>query len=368
MGVGLYVVHAGPTRACAMLRAAMPHEPPPAARPEPRARLARWTSFALAAVLVSLVAYLGYVGFEGSRQLTEAPAPTTDCRTPATLGWAYESLNYDISGDAALADEPDPERCTRTGPRAGDEVRAGDGTRIAGWYIPAGSGAGPEAPTIVLAHGWGSNKSRMLSRADLLQPDYNLVLLDFRNHGQSAQADTTQGVREADDLRAVVDWLVSEKAPERIALFGVSMGGASALRAAAHDDRIDALVVESTHSSLAHAAQARLERAGYPLAVPGSWAILLGSLVRTGEDVTVADPITSIAALDGRPLLLVSAGADDSLGPADAEDLFEAAEQAGSPVTLHVCPGAGHAGSLETCPEEYREWVLGFLERHLGPG
>jgi uncharacterized protein len=350
-----------------MLRAAMPHEPPPAARPELRARLARWTSFALAAVLVSLVAYLGYVGFEGSRQLTEAPAPTTDCRTPATLGWAYESLNYDISGDAALADEPDPERCTRTGPRAGDEVRAGDGTRIAGWYIPAGSGAGPEAPTIVLAHGWGSNKSRMLSRAELLQPDYNLVLLDFRNHGQSAQADTTQGVREADDLRAVVDWLVAEKRPERIALFGVSMGGASSLRAAAHDDRIDALVIESTHATLAHAAQARLDRAGYPLAVPGSWAILLGSLLRTGEDITVADPVASIAQLDGRPLLLVSAGADDSLGPTDAEDMFTAAEEAGSPVTLHVCPGAGHGGSLETCPEEYRAWVLGFLERHLDP-
>jgi uncharacterized protein len=349
--------------------AAMPYQLPSDPRTDRRARLAHWLSFALAAILVALVAYLGYVGFEGSRQLTEAPSPATDCRTPATLGWTYEAVNYDIEGDAELADEPDPEQCTRRGPRAGDAVQANDGVGIAAWYLPAASGVGPSGPTVILAHGWGSNKSRMLSRAELLQPEYNLVLLDFRNHGQSGETDTTQGVREASDLRAIIDWLVEEKEPERIAIFGVSMGGASALRAAARDARVDALVVESTHATLAHAAQARLDRAGYPLSVPGSWAILLGTLLRTGEDVTVADPLASIGRLDGRPLLLVSAGSDDSLGPGDADELFAAAERAGSPVSLHVCPGAGHGGSLEACPEEYRGWVLGFLERHLGsPG
>lgn len=345
----------------------MPYELPPDARAERGTRITRFVSFAFAAVLVALVAYLGYVGYEGSRQLAAAPAPTTDCRTPATLGWEYEAVNYDVAGDEALADEPDPERCTRRGPRAGDAITSSGAVGIAAWYIPAGNGAGPDGPTVVLAHGWGSNKSNMLPRAELLHDDYNLVLLDFRNHGQSGEAGTTQGVREADDLRAVVDWLAETKGPERIALFGVSMGGASSLRQAARDERIDALVIESTHATLAMAAQARLERAGYPLSVPGSWAILLGSLLRTGEDVTVADPIGSVARLAGRPLLLISAGADDSLGADDAQDLLRAAEDSGSAVTLHVCPGAGHAGTPDACPEEYGGWVLGFLERHLDP-
>lgn len=345
----------------------MPYEPPPDPRSERRARRTRWLSFAFAAVLVVLVTYLGYVGYEGSRQLTAHASPTTDCRTPATFGMEYEAVNYDIAGDAELASEPDSENCTRRGPQAGDAVAAPDGVGIAAWYVPAANGAGPTAPTVVLAHGWGSNKSNMLPRAELLHDGYNLVLLDLRNHGQSGQAATTQGVREASDLRAIIDWVVEEKGPDRIGVLGVSMGGATALRAATHDDRIDAVIVESAHATLAHAAEARLDRAGYPLSVPGSWAILLGTLLRTGEDVTIADPVASVSRLDGRPLLLVYGELDDSIGPSDAADMLAAAEEAGSPVTLHVCAEAGHAGSPDACPEDYAGWVLGFIERHLAP-
>ena len=45
--------------------------------------------------------------------LTDAPAPSTNCRTPASLGWAYEAINYDITSDAELAAEPDPMACAR---------------------------------------------------------------------------------------------------------------------------------------------------------------------------------------------------------------------------------------------------------------
>jgi pimeloyl-ACP methyl ester carboxylesterase len=345
----------------------MPYELPSDPRTARRARLARWLSFGFAALLVVLVTYLGYVGYEGSRQLTRAPGPTTDCRTPATYGWEYEAVNYDVATDAELADEPDPESCTRRGAPAGDELTGPGGVGIAAWYVPAGSDADPAAPTVVIAHGWGSNKSNMLPRAELLQPHYNLLIPDLRNHGQSGEAATTQGVLEAGDLRAAIDWLESVKAPDGIAVLGVSMGGATALRAAATDERVDALVVESTHATISNAIRARLDAAGYPLSVPGAWATLLGSLLRTGQDITVADPVASVARLDERPLLLISGDLDHSIGPSDAEDMLAAAEEAGSPVTLHVCPEAGHGGSPTACAEEYPDWVLGFLERHLAP-
>ncbi len=56
-----------------------------------------------------------------------------------------------------------------------------------------------------------------------------------------------------------------------------------------------------------------------------------------------------------------------SIGATDAEDMLAAGEEAGSPVTLHVCADAGHAASPTECGEEYAGWVLGFLERHLAP-
>ena len=344
----------------------MPYELPPDPSTERRTRVTRRVSFAFAALLVALVAYLGYVGYEGSRQLSEPPDPTTDCRTPATMGWPYEAINYDIATDAELAAEADPEDCSQQGAPAGDAVTVG-AVELAGWYVPAASGIGPTRPTIVIAHGWRSNKSNMLDRAAILHDGYNLLLFDFRNHGQSSDAATTQGVREAQDLRAMVDWLEHAKGPDQIVLFGVSMGGASALAEADQDERIDAVIAESTHAALANAAQARLDASGYPLSMPGSWAILLGTLIRTGEDVSAVDPVQTVERLDDRPLLLIHAGNDGSIGPDDAESMLAAAEAAGSPTELDICPNAAHAESLDTCPGDYPGWVLGFLERVLVP-
>ena len=344
----------------------MPYQLPPDPSTERRTRVTRWVSFAFAAVLVALVAYFAYVGYEGSRQLTDAPSRSANCRTPATLGWAYEAINYDIGSDEALAAEANPSSCTTQGAPAGDAIESG-GVGLAGWYVPAGNGAGPTAPTVVIVHGWGSNKSEMLDRAAVVHDAYNLLLFDVRNHGQSGEAATTQGVREAADLRTMIDWLEATKGPQLIAVHGVSMGGASAIAEADRDDRVDALIVESTHATLANAAQARLENAGYPLAMPGSWAILLGSLMRTGEDVSSVDPVQGVVRLDDRPLLLIYGGADASIGPGAADQLLTAATEAGSPTELRVCVEGGHADSDEACPADYPGWVLGFLQRVLVP-
>ena len=85
----------------------MPFQLPPDPRSERRSRIGGRIAFVASAVLVVLVVYLAYVGFEGSRQLTDAGTPSRACRTPASLGWTYEAVNYDIGGDAALASEPD---------------------------------------------------------------------------------------------------------------------------------------------------------------------------------------------------------------------------------------------------------------------
>ena len=93
----------------------------------------------------------------------------------------------------------------------------------------------------------------------------------------------------------------------------------------------------------------------------------LGTLMRTGEDVSAADPIQAVERLDGRPLLLISGGLDDSIGPNDADDMLAAAQEAGVPAELQVCSTARHAASVEACPEDYAGWVLGFLDRVLAP-
>jgi pimeloyl-ACP methyl ester carboxylesterase len=318
----------------------------------------------MALSLVILVAYLAFVGYDGS-QAFAAHGRSGDCRTPASaFGWAYEAINYDLASDQRLDAFPDRTDCPQPGEAAGTDLTASDGTRIAGWYIPAGDGnAG--APTVVLAHDNNETKSGMLSWAEPLHADYNLVLFDFRNHGQSSGDITTLGVREVRDLQAVVDWLERTKSPPSIAVLGVSMGGATAVDEAAGDERVSAVILDSTHATLVGALQRQLESKGFPLALPGAWAILLGGLLRTGEDLSVADPVQRIEAIGDRPVLIVDAGQDDAVGPTDAADLARAAPDQGARVEVKTCPNAKHAASIETCSAEYAGWVLGFLDRSL---
>ena len=344
----------------------VPFEPPPDPRQARRTAIWRLVSFVMALSLVILVAYLAYVGYDGS-QVFGAHARSGDCRTPASaFGWSYEAINYDLASDEELDAYPDRTDCARPGEAAGGRLTASDGVRIAGWYIPAAS-ASAAAPTVVLAHPNGKTKSEMLSWAEPLHAAYNLVLFDFRNHGQSSGDITTLGVREMRDMQAVIDWLEQAKSPSSIAVLGVSMGGAAAIDAAADDERVSAIILDSTHATLVSALETQLESRGFPLALPGSWSILLGGLLRTGEDLSVADPVQAFARIGDRPVLIVTAGQDEAVGPHDAEELMAAAAEQGARVELKTCPAARHAESVVTCAAEYAGWVLSFLERSLAP-
>jgi pimeloyl-ACP methyl ester carboxylesterase len=340
----------------------MPVEP----REARRARMVGWATFLLVAVMIGLLAYLGYAGFEGSDQLVH-PDRGRVCRLPSALGWAYQAINYDQASDAALAAEADPLACASVGEPAGTDLMAADGTRLAGWYIPAAAPIGPGGPTVVLVHGHGTNKNAMLPWAEVLHADYNLVLFDQRNHGQSFGTETTVGVRERTDLEAVVAWLRTTHAPTDVAILGNSMGAITATNAVALGLPVQALILDSSPLSVASSAQRRIESQNYPLALPASWAVVLGALFRTGVDVTAADPIINIDDVGSVPVLILQGDADLAIDPASADQLAAAATEAEVRAEVHICAGAGHSRLLEVCPDDYRAWVLGFLAQTLSP-
>jgi len=347
----------------------VPFEPPVDPRQARRTTIWRWVSFAMAFALVLLVGYLAWIGYDGSAQLVDPRSPSADCHTPeSAFSWSYQAINYSIASDRELDDSPDRMNCLRQGTEAGTQLTTSDGIQIAGWYVPAAAGVGPTGPTVVLAHGYGSNKSEMLAWAEPLHRRYNLVLFDFRNHGQSSGDLTTAGVREQLDLEAVIDWLEASKEPSSIAVLGVSLGGATAIGQAALDDRISAVILDSTHATLANALQARIDRAGFPLSLPAAWSILMAGLLRTGEDMSSADPVQAIERYGERPVLIVASAGDDAIGRNDAQDLLAAALAGGSRGELQVCEGAGHAGAIQACSTEYGEWLLDFLQRSLATG
>jgi len=325
--------------------------------------------------LIGLLAFTGLTTFTGAEAVVGSdslihPRPFRDCRSPFDLPyrWTYEAINYDIADDGVLRrTNPDMEHCSNQGSAAGTEVVSADGVSIDGWYIPAASGIGPAGATVVLVHGWADNKSQVLKYAPPLHANFNVVAFDLRNGGRSGVSPTTFGLGERLDVEAIIDWLVRTKHPAHIAVMGNSMGGATAMLAAAGDQRIEAVILDSTHAHIMDVLSRSLEvDRGLP-SFPGAPAILAGIWLRTGLDLEDADPTLAVADLGQRPLLLIHGGADVNDVPARSSALiYSAAQAAGVPVELHVCAVATHGTVIDDCPVDWGRWVVDFLDRAFG--
>lgn len=347
-------------------------DPAATARSAWRGMRPAWRRLSVGAVVVGFLAfsvYTGYAAVVGSAEVVNSSAASTACETPGTrFGWDYQAINYDKADDLRLASEnPDMRDCSSQGATAGSEVVSADGVQIAGWYIPAASAIGPTGPTVLIVHGGKANKSEVLKYAPPFHESYNLVLLDLRNSGRSGAADSTWGLREQSDLRAMIDWLIQTKSPAWIGVMGNSNGAATALAEAGDDPRVRALVLDSMHAAVSAQVGNILETENGHPAWPGSWAIIAGVSLRIGADITGVDPVRTITRVGDRPVLLIHGSADLADRPSEsAERNLHAALEAGVPVGLEICPGAGHGKVIDTCPEAWARWAVAFMDAARG--
>ena len=327
---------------------------------------------AIAVVIVVVVAglgYTGYVGYEASRQAVSVDENRShDCRTPMDVyGWAYEAINYPMADDARIrADNRDMTDCASQGVKAGDEVVTSDGIHVAGWYIPAADGASATAATIVLVHGYGQNKTGILHYAPGLHQRFNLVAFDERNGGRSTGSQTTLGVLEQKDVRAMIDWVERVKHPAHLGVFGNSMGAAAAIGEARTDTRVEALALDSMHTRIVYQFEQRLKARGHP-PYPGTWATFIGTWLRTGVWFGSGDPMDALPDMGSRPLMLTHGTADTEDLPERTQAFFNQAKAAGLTIELHWCAGATHGRVDDVCAGDLARWLDAFFGRALSP-
>lgn len=331
----------------------------------------RWVRrlIALAIVVGSLyIAGFGAYAFTaGASDYLSGEARNTDCRTPGSeFGWTYEAVNYDIADDATLlAANPNPRKCDSQGRDAGAEVVAPDGVHLDAWYIP-GPGAA-SGPTVVIVHGGKSDKSGMLPYAPAFHGSYNLLIVDLRNSGRSGRADSTGGLHEQGDLRAMLDWLQRTKNPSWIAVMGNSNGASTAIAEALGDQRVRALILDSMHASIEKQLGNVIVTEKHLPAWPAAWAVVAGISSRLGTSIEAVDPVRTLVRITDRPVLLTH-GLDDVVDrPADSLDVnVAAATAAGIDIEVHTCAGAGHGHVVEVCAADWAGWVQAFLAAHGG--
>lgn len=125
-------------------------------------------------------------------------------------------------------------------------IPTSDGENLHGWWVPVTGAKG----TVLLFHGNAGNISHRINYLTMFSKlGYNVLLFDYRGYGQSSGKPSESGTYL--DAQAAWRYLTETKsiAPERIILFGESLGGAVATWLAAKE-KPGLLVLASAFTSV----------------------------------------------------------------------------------------------------------------------
>jgi pimeloyl-ACP methyl ester carboxylesterase len=240
-------------------------------------------------------------------------------------------------------------------------LRTDDGVTIAATYRP---GTRPGGPAVLLLHGNGASRDAVAPMAEWLAAQgFASLAIDFRGHGQSSARSHSFGYDESIDADAAFRWLRREQQGGKVALIGISLGGAAALIGPAGPVPADAMVLQAVYPDIRHAIRNRI--AAVAGIVP---ATLLEPLLsyqarpRFGVWPGSLSPIAALATYRG-PVLVIGGEGDRYTPPAETRALLATAP---GPKQLWLAPGMDHAAVSDIATPGYRAVVLSFLARTIG--
>ena len=192
------------------------------------------------------------------------------------------------------------------------------------------------------------------------QIGYDGVLFDLRRHGESGGLVTTIGYKERWDIEAAMRYALEEKHAERpVILWGVSMGAAAALLAAADSPDGAAVISDSSFDSFLATAQHHLKLFLHLPAFPIVDEIAYLTAWRAGFSVADFDLVKAVDRIGDRPIFFVAVEGDHRMPPAIAQTLYGHAR---SPLKkIIVLPGNRHGEGFNQATEAYEKGVTDFL-------
>lgn len=267
-------------------------------------RSARAVAIGVAIYLLMIAAFENRLIFYPTRELAA---------TPADYGLAFE--------DVTLTTE--------------------DGVALHGWWIPAER----ERAVLLFFHGNAGNIGDRLISIDVFRRlGLTVFIIDYRGYGRSEGKPSERGTYM--DGEAAWEYLTTERnvAPERIVVFGRSLGAAVAAKVAA-EHRPRALILESAFTSVPDMAASV-----FPL-------LPVRFLARTRYDNLKR--VAEIAC----PLLVIHSRNDEIIPFAHAERLYAAANDPKRMLEIRH----GHNDGFVLSGALYLDGVAAFLDTHVNP-
>jgi fermentation-respiration switch protein FrsA (DUF1100 family) len=288
-----------------------------------------WITLGVIAFL--LIAFLG-IGAVAANQLTQPKRVFDPSLNPGTYHLEYEEFRL-------------PAR--------------GDGLQIAAWYIPSEQ----NQRAIILVHGRDNSRTNGFVNefvpfaSTLQEAGFSVMMIDLRGHGESEDARYTFGINERRDILGAVDWLEAQGyLPGRIGVLGYSLGGASVIGAAAEEQDIGAVWIDSAFADVKPVIEGAWKvDSGLPqvLLYPTEWMIR----ILYGFDITASHPVDEIGNIAPRPIFIAHCK-EDKMIPISHMDQLMAAAQNTQTWIIQNCDQKTFG--KEIVPEKYNNHALGY--------
>lgn len=214
---------------------------------------------------------------------------------------------------------------------------------------------------VIISHGYGGTRLNMAKYAYFLYDcGCDILLYDHRAHGASGGIYATGGVKEADDLLKITDWLKQKSglSATQIAWMGESWGGATVLQAGADQKDVAFIIAESSFQDWESAVFERAER------MYGKWINGVKPAVwrfvswRSGVDASKASPLLSAKNIK-EPVLLLHSQADAETASSQSVNIASALTAEHRLYNLDW--KASHANNVFVRPAEYQELIFDFI-------
>lgn len=213
---------------------------------------------------------------------------------------------------------------------------------------------------VILSHGYTDNRFGSLKYARFyLDLGFHVLLYDLRGHGENEPTFCTYSIRESRDLLTVLaDGKKRFPFVSAWGLHGESLGAATTVACLKYQPDVRFAVADCGFSEITGVLENGMKSMGLPPVL-----VRLASLcakIRYGYSFDEMRPIDGLR--DNRvPVMFIHGTEDDFIPPSHSERM-QAATRGYS--ELHLIPGAGHAASALTAPDDYRALLEAFLRKN----
>ena len=215
----------------------------------------------------------------------------------------------------------------------------------------------PSKDYVLISHGYTDNRFGSLKYAKMyLDFGFNVILYDLRAHGLNEYTYVSYSVRESRDLNVLIEDS-RKRYPDaaRFGLHGESLGAATSIAVLKYRPQVDFVVADCGFAEIIPVLKVGL----HGMHLPGFFVYPASLFTKLRCHVFYRE-MRPVDSLPGNrvPILFMHGEADDFILPEHSVKMQQATEGFSS---LHLFPGAGHAGSMLNDPGTYRRVTADFL-------